>query len=658
MVNFHHPRLMAAQPRVALLALLLLSACAGGQTWQAPAAPQLATAQDSLAQPGAPRLHLPAPATLSAQLPPHGAAFVPADLVQPGVDYEDGLPHNRVSRSGESAEFAPNYSGSASGATGLAYAIWRFHADDFSGPAELLLNWSDPPASEGDVLVGLGNFSAGRWDWAAWTPGNYASFGELPRYVDGSGNALVCVLVAGTDTAVLTSLRLGDLQLSGQLLPQQQAGLIGTAVALDASQLVPNGGTIANYDWDFNGDGVFEFDSDLEPLVNNTYDTAGLYMPAVRVRTDEGLTAVASASARILGNTWEITTLADGPQPEDAAFDPQIALVNGKPAVSYMLYQFDDPGLEEFDVQRVYYRQAADSQAHTWGAPVEAVAYDWYAYHLADMLEVNGAPAVVYQGEGGQLDFVRATSADGASWPDPVNAATDMDTSQVSASLTILGGVPHIAYIAYNSENAETMAQQAVALDPLGAAWQVFSVPGLHDYELSLTDIDGAVLAYWRYDVDPPQLQVRRNSAPDGSSFWNYLVGWPTEARYTTLGTLGTRMAVFYIVGGVPRVLYAGDLAGTPDTWNSAIIDTENFPCDYGTLAGPCLGNEAVACYQDAGEGQLIINYLNLADQPQPEVVDDDPAAGVHCSMVISEGVPMIVYEEWDGYSVRVAVLR
>lgn len=52
-------------------------------------------------------------------------------------------------------------------------------------------------------------------------------------------------------------------------------------------------GTIAKFEWDFEGDGTFDFSSTTTGNTTHTYDTAGTYNAVFRVTDNEGLTATA-----------------------------------------------------------------------------------------------------------------------------------------------------------------------------------------------------------------------------------------------------------------------------------------------------------------------------------------------------------------------------
>jgi PKD repeat protein len=54
-------------------------------------------------------------------------------------------------------------------------------------------------------------------------------------------------------------------------------------------------GYIALYEWDFNGDGIYEYNSTVSPTATHVYYTNGTYTVRLRVTDDRGATAVSSA---------------------------------------------------------------------------------------------------------------------------------------------------------------------------------------------------------------------------------------------------------------------------------------------------------------------------------------------------------------------------
>ncbi len=69
-----------------------------------------------------------------------------------------------------------------------------------------------------------------------------------------------------------------------------------TATAIDSD------GTVEQYQWDFDGDGVFDFSSEADSTVTNLYDTAGTYQARVRVLDNDGNVTVSAPLAITVEN--------------------------------------------------------------------------------------------------------------------------------------------------------------------------------------------------------------------------------------------------------------------------------------------------------------------------------------------------------------------
>jgi PKD repeat protein len=74
----------------------------------------------------------------------------------------------------------------------------------------------------------------------------------------------------------------------------------GQPVSFSAAGASDSDGTIVDYRWDLDGDGVFETDTGAQPQATRSYSTPGTFAVTVRVQDNDGATATAGSSARVV----------------------------------------------------------------------------------------------------------------------------------------------------------------------------------------------------------------------------------------------------------------------------------------------------------------------------------------------------------------------
>jgi PKD repeat protein len=74
---------------------------------------------------------------------------------------------------------------------------------------------------------------------------------------------------------------------------------IGAAVTFNATASADPGGSIAKYEWDFDGDGVFETDTLTAATTTHSYTVSGQYFVGLRVTDNDGAQATAFRNVRV-----------------------------------------------------------------------------------------------------------------------------------------------------------------------------------------------------------------------------------------------------------------------------------------------------------------------------------------------------------------------
>ncbi|MBN2081106.1 hypothetical protein JW859_02745 [bacterium] len=179
-----------------VLGLLLLSTgCSGGKP--AATATPVETASPDVEAPVAAMEEIPAPSILAA-LP---GRFISADpvIALTGNQFSAGLPKNRVSAAGELATFAPAWPLDGGAAGGMAFALYEFNLESFSGDPAVRFVFGRRPDDGGVFWAGLADWSADSWRWFAGplAESSYRlNLAALAPYSD-SGRVLVAVVMLG-----------------------------------------------------------------------------------------------------------------------------------------------------------------------------------------------------------------------------------------------------------------------------------------------------------------------------------------------------------------------------------------------------------------------------------------------------------------------------
>jgi hypothetical protein len=137
------------------------------------------------------------------------------------------------------------------------------------------------------------------------------------------------------------------------------------------------------------------------------------------------------------GNTWGEPITVDAPSIDCPGAQNSLAIVNGRPAICY----------EELDNVRVKYIRATDEVGTSWGTPL-VVAEDAKLGYDKSLMFIQGYPAICYVGfSDSSLKYVRATNADGSSWRAPVTVSAD-NVRLYGVCLNEINGHPAISYVA------------------------------------------------------------------------------------------------------------------------------------------------------------------------------------------------------------------
>jgi len=337
-----------------------------------------------------------------------------------------------------------------------------------------------------------------------------------------------------------------------------------------------------------------------------------------------------------------------------------LEIVNDKPAIGYYVGgSFGD----------LKYIQAGDVNGATWNTPV-TIESEGNTGMFPSLAIVNGKPAISYNSNtAGELRFVQASDVNGATWnPSVIVDSTDFPGKYTS--LAIVNGNPAISY---HSDSTSFDLRYVQASDVDGATWNtpvtVDSVDDTGRYT-SLAVVNGKP-AIGYLDMTNGNLRYVQASDVDGAT-WNTPVtvdnigdSADDTTRYISLAVINGKPAIGYqdTVSQDLRYVQASDVDGA--TWNTpvtvdnigdSISDTTGWYVSL-TVAN---GKPAMGYYQFTG-GDLKYVQANDVDGQSwanPVTVDSLKDTGSSASLKIVNGKPSISYRDITNSELKYAQAR
>jgi PKD repeat protein len=312
-------------------------------------------------------------------------------------------------------------------------------------------------------------------------------------------------------------------------------------------------GVITRYEWDFNDDGVYEYDSGQVPTADFYYYAPGEYACTVRVTDGDFLTATASGQVIVSEKAkWHVKVVAERTKdesgmPVETGVPLSLMDAAGHPALVYVWrLTVQDPLTK--GMYGLHYVRAEDTQGEAWPQPVllsgMAGASMNEGFRGAAAI-VQGNPAVSYtyveRDEDSQpvrsvLAYQRANDAAGSEWGQRVI----VDVGQIASytppeCMMIVGGGPAVAAGYYCRTS-----------NPTGGTW-----PAPHDTAASdkLVVVGGAPCYCTR-------INMRDLTYVRGLDF--EALSWAQLSLVDQLEKVGENYSLLE-VGGHPAVVYFDD---------------------------------------------------------------------------------------------------
>lgn len=166
-------------------------------------------------------ISLPAPSEELALLPEAtGARYTEEDLLRAGAAYEDILPHNRVSRSGDDVTFNSEMNDGEAPASGeLSFDTYRLSLKGYDGNETIGFTWELPDcgcgANRPDFRVGFADFPDDDWDWYEGPRDDVLTIESYAPYTTAEGDVLLVIVLVDPDEYTLKQLTIGAYETRG-----------------------------------------------------------------------------------------------------------------------------------------------------------------------------------------------------------------------------------------------------------------------------------------------------------------------------------------------------------------------------------------------------------------------------------------------------------
>ena len=461
------------------------------------------------------------------------------------------------------------------------------------------------------------------------------------------------------------------------------SGLIGAPANITASGA-------ATYDWDIDGDGVFDITGDTTGTILADTNSTGVIRPAVRGYGTGGTSFAQGAVSLIImasvppvaileldkmgGMIWEGESLSVTGDAGDS-YDDQPGLQyaydqTGEGAFTSFstnttkLYQYDAPGVYQFTVRvldadgLVDYASKLVTVKKVDGFDTDHVDFAASSGQMSDLAIVNGLPAmvVVRPAPPAGLMFYRAVDSNADYWDEPVIIPTV--TPNVSyPELEVINGRPAVFYydggpseyhyIRATDANGDTWSNVPVSLDNVG---------GL-GYRASMREVAGQPAIAYEKNGDLRYMRATANSGDTPADWGNLPFEIDSSGNVSSFCSLA-------IVGGNPAIAYyhtaAGDVRFTRATNTTGAL-LANWPAPL-VVSGAAVvggyialaevnGNPAVTWLDTTGptaiayQRAFTTNAMNAGDWPAgAELLAEGYNPVGFSDLKVIDGKPVIVY--------------
>jgi PKD repeat protein len=414
-------------------------------------------------------------------------------------------------------------------------------------------------------------------------------------------------------------------------------------VVFDAGGSSDSDGTIVGYEWDFNGDGLYD-SYGTASTASFSYSSAGTFTAEVRVSDNGGAMDSATMVVTPRLGTWSPHTAATG---VNVGQHTSLAIVDGKPAISYH-------DVLHFELN---YVRATDAAGENWGEPV-VVDDSPLVGRYSSLAVVDGIPAISYHDfDNADLKYVRATDAQGSAWGEPM-AIDTADAVGLYTSMAVVEGNPAISYFDETFDDLKFVR----ATDSTGSAWGLpLRIDNTGDVgrSSSLAIVDGKPAVSY-YDSDAGNLKFVRAGEADGSIWFSpvTLDSFGDAGFFSSLAVVNGNPAVAYYNNSFAEIRYIRATDATGINWGTPGKINQTDADGYTSLA-VVDGRPAVGYFGTPND--LFFVQASDADGTSwatPVPVDTVGDVGRFTSMTMVQGSPAISYYDETQHNLKFARLN
>ncbi len=424
------------------------------------------------------------------------------------------------------------------------------------------------------------------------------------------------------------------------------------AISLDASGSSDPDGQIIKYEWDFNNDGVYDFDSGNDPSISHIFARKGLDFYKVRVTDNDYATATALGAVTI-NSGWSTATVSSG---YGYVYNISASTTGVGKAERPCLAFHNSPA-------DLHFVRALVADGSDWEA-VQSPIDNSGTVGIAPALlrsSLTSNPLLFYSvadssSNSLSLHLVKAANSAGTAWSAPIDIDTELNVGSRSCAF-MQDGVP--ALFSVSSGPASTsQVYYYKAGDASAQDWNfrrlVASAPEGSFFNSLAGAFGAAPLAVAVIDSNSPGYS--RALSQDGDNW----------SGFTDLETLNCPQICASSVNGSPAIaqlhgsqIYyrrAGDANGSFWTSDPVVIDAPKvvYPAALKAVAG----KPALAWLSGDGDGVYLAEAtdINGAVWSEPYAIVTSTGLGDALDLTECQGNPVVIYSNQEDDTIEAAI--